>query len=72
MSVDPTMPITEPEELPSADQDLDPDALDDEDEREKDERPEDWKDPEGQRPEDWNEPAAPAADQPTPLSDNLR
>ncbi|WP_296185350.1 hypothetical protein [Pseudomonas sp. UBA1879] len=80
MSVDPTTPITRPEELPTADQDLDPDAKDDEDFEEQkqqsaEDRPEDWQAPR-QRPEDWNEPpaAAPvvAPDEPTPLSDDLR
>ncbi|NBB12981.1 hypothetical protein [Pseudomonas sp. SLFW] len=81
MSVDPTTPITRPEELPTADQDLDPDAKDDEDfEEDKKEsaeaRPEDWQKPDAPRPPDWNEPPAatpvPPPDEPTPLSDDLR
>lgn len=47
--------------------------------QQRDARPEDWNAPQTDvRPEDWNEPPAPAAkdmppaDQPTPLSDEMR
>lgn len=64
MSIDPAVSNIEPEQLPTADQDLDPDAFVDgaEDETEKTPRPEDWNEPDdeqSQRPEDWNEPPAP-------------
>lgn len=82
MSVDPAMPITTPEELPTADQDVDPDGLEDQDaqdERDQNRRPEDWNEPQvdqNKRPEDWNEPPSeeivPPPDEPTPLSDDLR
>lgn len=86
MSVDPTEPITRPETLPTAEQDLDPDEGDIEDAQDQaqentvhEQRPPDWDEPGAQRserPEDWNEP--PASDdvlqpnEPTPLSDDLR
>ena len=72
MPVDPAIPDSVPPVTPSspAEADLDPDALDDEDyqEHKREEQKE-------LRPEDWNEPPSeevPPADEPTPLSDDLR
>ena len=81
MPVDSAIPITRDEELPTADQDIDPDALDDEDaQQEQARRPADWNEPRPpeseNRPEDWNEPPAgasvPSADEPSPMSDDQR
>ncbi|WP_199885166.1 hypothetical protein [Pseudomonas bohemica] len=86
MSVAPTMSAAPDEELPTADQDVDPDALDDEDARDEaglgqqpSELPKDWLPPpdgQSERPKDWDEPPAakpvPPAHEPTPLSDDLR
>lgn len=58
MSVDPTIPTSVPPII-SSEQDLDPDALEDEDYREELKR--DEQDP---RPEDWEEPPAAAPDLP--------
>lgn len=71
MSVDPTLPLGVPPVAPTTpvESDLDPDAGDDED------AAQELKELKEQRPEDWNEPPAakvPGADDPTPLSDDLR
>lgn len=64
MSVDSAVSNIVPEQLPTADQDLDPDAFDDDAETDQTQRPEDWNEPcdeQSQRPEDWNEPPAPGS-----------
>lgn len=71
MSVDPTLPLGVPPVAPTTpvESDLDPDAGDDED------AAQELEESKEQRPEDWNEPPAakvPGADDPTPLSDDLR
>jgi len=72
MSVDPAMPTSVPPVTPSspAEADLDPDALD-ADDREEEKR----KEQANQRPQNGDEPPfeeVPPADEPTPLSDDLR
>jgi hypothetical protein len=73
MPVDSEFPTSVPPITPTspAEADLDPDAMDDEDFREEQQREEEGQ----QRPVDWDEPPSGEvlpADAPTPLSDDLR